>query len=271
MSAWQEIRNLHRQTTAGAKEGLAFRYVSRPAASAILWLIKDTRITPNQVTLASFAVALLGVGLLAIWSSFWALPIAALTFVLAHILDALDGQLARHRKQGSDLGHQLDFFIDELKAYAILLGLGIRAGFHMDAPGTGTMGLWPGDLATPTALLEPLLAYGITPTTLLITGTFGLGIGLSCTRFLRLPAWKEATAPQAESGEDTAPAATGLVTRIENAGRFIVDYPSWLPVLMLINRTDLYLLLYPATLALYALRSLAQIFLRAWSIQPTPR
>ena len=58
--AWDEIKALHKQSTFGAKEGLAFKYFSRPLASLILYFIKNSRVTPNQITILSLIVGIAG-------------------------------------------------------------------------------------------------------------------------------------------------------------------------------------------------------------------
>ena len=109
MSVWDEIKELHRRSTFGAKEGLAFKLFSRPLASFILYFIQNSRITPNQVTIISLIVGLIGSAVHIFDLTYRGLLVGGVLFMIAHMLDALDGQLARHRKAGSVIGMYFDF------------------------------------------------------------------------------------------------------------------------------------------------------------------
>lgn len=254
-SAWREIKRLHRETTLGAKEGLAFRFFSRPLASTILYFIRDTRITPNQVTIASLIVGLAGSAVQALWLDHAGLLVGAALFMIAHMLDALDGQLARHRRAGSVIGMYFDFFIDELKAYFVYLAIAVRL-FRI-ALAEGSVGWLDPLVAARGPLVIPLAA---------LAGIVGLAIGISCTQFVKRKEWIEAFPPGA------AGAAPGLVTRAvtlaENAGRFVIDYPSYILLVCLFDHVEIYFALYSAVVCVYALRALTQISLRLWRVDP---
>src|SRR4051812_12568731 len=94
------------------------KYVARPPAALLVVLLKDTRITPNQVTLLSFLVGMISAALLVLLPGHLGLLTAVLVFELAYLLDCADGMLARARKTASAQGHLLDFLMDELKAVA---------------------------------------------------------------------------------------------------------------------------------------------------------
>lgn len=80
----------------------------RPAARAIIYVLKETAITPIHITIA-FAIS----GLIAIWCIFngyvWA---AAFFLILKSILDAADGELARVKSTPSYTGRYLDSVAD---------------------------------------------------------------------------------------------------------------------------------------------------------------
>jgi CDP-diacylglycerol--serine O-phosphatidyltransferase len=82
----------------------------RPAARALVHLIKGTKITPIHVTIA-FSIS----GVFAIWCIIngyaWA---AALFLILKSILDAADGELARVKETPSYTGRYLDSVADIL-------------------------------------------------------------------------------------------------------------------------------------------------------------
>ena len=259
MPDWKLIKELHANSTAGAKEGLAFRYFSRPLASFLLYYLKDSRVTPNQVTIFSLLVAVSGSLVHVFWLSYWGLLLGGMLFMLAHMFDALDGQLARQRKAGSVVGMYFDFFIDEVKAYMVYGAIVIRL-FRQDVAGWG----WTdrGLFADPTWFLDHIFA---TPTGIMITGLLGmaaLAIGISCTQFVKRREWLEAFPPVAGGGP------RGVVALVEKAGHFVVDYPSYIFVLCLLNRVDLYVIGYTIVVAAYAIRALFSIARRLWLVDP---
>jgi len=268
---WEEIKALHKQSTFGAKEGLAFKYFSRPLASVILYFIKDGRWTPNQITILSLIVGIIGsVVHMTVWT--WGgLLLGGALFMLAHVLDALDGQLARHRKAGSTVGMFFDFFIDEVKAYLMYIALGVRLFFQVrDGGEEGRLPFGDGDFASPTWLLDLIGAATAWPPlwimVLSLMGLLGLSLGISCTQFLKLDAWKEAFPPA--EGADPNAKPGGIIGLIERVGHFVVDYPSYIIPLCLLNRVDVYLLLYTLVVCAYACRALLGISLKLWRINP---
>ena len=101
-------------------------HVARPPAAAVVYALRNTRITPNQVT---FGSAFLAAGACAMFvllpGWLWGFA-AALVFEASFVLDCVDGQLARVRKLASPLGHLLDFLMDELKAMLLLACVTVR-------------------------------------------------------------------------------------------------------------------------------------------------
>jgi phosphatidylglycerophosphate synthase len=254
-SAWNEIKRLHRESTFGAKEGLAFRFFSRPLASTILYFIRDSRITPNQVTIVSLIVGLAGSAVQALWLSYSGLLVGAGLFMIAHMLDALDGQLARHRKAGSVIGMYFDFFIDELKAYFVFLAIAVRLyRLALAEESLGWIDPWVAREGPESILLAAL------------AGIVGLAIGISCTQFVKRKEWLEAFPPIA--GEGSRGLLARLVALAETAGRFVIDYPSYILLVCLINHVEIYFVLYALVVCVYALRALGQISLKLWRINP---
>jgi len=91
----------------------------RPVAIAIARLLKNTSVTPVQVTMA-FIVS----GLVAIACILHYMPWAALFFlVLKSILDAADGELARVKNMPSHTGRYLDSVSDIVLNLLILLSI----------------------------------------------------------------------------------------------------------------------------------------------------
>lgn len=274
--AFEEIKALHAQSTFGAKEGFAFKYFSRPIASFILYHIKDSRWTPNQITILSLIVGIIGSVVHMTMLSWGGLLLGGALFMLAHVLDALDGQLARHRKAGSVIGMYFDFFIDEIKAYLMYGALAVRL-FMQAATDRGSGWLPFGDaepfelsLLSPTWLLDHVSkTMDWTPIWLIflaLTGLGALAVGISCTQFLKLKEWKEAF-PTPEGADPNAKPG-GIVGLIEKVGHFVVDYPSYIIPLCIINRVDVYLLLYTLVVCAYATRALSGISLKLWRVNP---
>lgn len=85
-------------------------YFYQPFAYFILRLIKNTKITPNKVTLLSLVVGIFS-ALLLIFDN----KISSLIFLnLSFVLDCLDGQLARYKKLFSSFGMFLDNVSDRI-------------------------------------------------------------------------------------------------------------------------------------------------------------
>src|SRR5450432_1717900 len=101
-------------------------YVCRPIAAVLVDALKDTRITPNQITLSAVFVALGSVAMLLLWPGHVGLIAAVVVFELSYVLDCSDGMLARWRGTASPVGHLLDFLMDELKAFLLLAAVAVR-------------------------------------------------------------------------------------------------------------------------------------------------
>ncbi len=267
MPVWSEIKELHKKSTAGAKEGVAFRYFSRPVASFILYYIQSGKITPNQVTILSLLVGIVGTVIHATWLTWGGLIAGGVAFMLAHMLDALDGQLARHRKAGSVIGMYFDFFIDGIKAFLMYGALSIR--LYRQASEADNKGLapWSGEFASPLVLLEPLFARfspAIIPL-IAVVGMIGLATGVACTDFMKKKDWKDLFPPK-PAGEAKGPGGPiGLVFKL---GHFIVDYPSYILILCLLNRVDAYVIAYTVVVCAYACQAMLGISSKLWRINP---
>jgi len=92
-----------------------FSRVAGPAVAALA----RSGLTPNQLTLAGLAMAWIAGGLIV---AGW--PVAAAVCVLAcGLLDALDGELARHGARATPFGAFLDSIADHYGDVAIYLGI----------------------------------------------------------------------------------------------------------------------------------------------------
>ncbi|MEO8903878.1 MAG: CDP-alcohol phosphatidyltransferase family protein [Polyangiaceae bacterium] len=211
-------------------------YVCRPVAAVLVDAVKGTRITPNQITLSAVLVALASAVLLMVWPGHIGLLVAVIVFQLSYVLDCADGMLARWRGIASPAGHLLDFLMDELKAFCILAAVAVRLfREHSD-------------------------------TRFLLLGLFGLvalASGIALTTFIRRP---EIAGPKpAPLADGAAAPARSLVRRtldlVESGAKFLIHYPSYILVVALVGRVELYFLPYVAVNALYAARAFAGV---AW-------
>jgi CDP-L-myo-inositol myo-inositolphosphotransferase len=98
------------------------RLIVRPCASLVVRAVYRTRVTPNDLTLASFFLALTaGLVYLAGRPLFFAL--GGCLAMLSTIFDNADGMLARAKDMSSRYGAYLDLFLDRIADFAVLAGI----------------------------------------------------------------------------------------------------------------------------------------------------
>jgi phosphatidylglycerophosphate synthase len=98
-------------------------YLLRPIAGFVVRILYPTRVTPNQVTVASTVAGLVAAGFyLQNEPGFTA--IAGLFVTLKDVLDSADGQLARARQQYSRIGRFLDSIGDFVVDVAVFAAIG---------------------------------------------------------------------------------------------------------------------------------------------------
>lgn len=152
-------------------DGFMARHFDRRISLAVTRLLLDTRVTPNQMTLASTAIGLTGAGFLAAGS--YASGVTGALLVWLHsTLDGCDGELARLRFQESPLGGVLDFWGDNLVHVALFLCLGAGVSRAVGA-------LWPAALglaASGSAAASAALAYVHSKRKARTTGPFFSGM-----------------------------------------------------------------------------------------------
>lgn len=207
-------------------------YVCRPIAALVVDALKSTRVTPNQITLASLVVALAADGVLLSVPGYWGGVCAILIYEGSYVLDCADGMLARWRGVASPGGHLLDFLMDEIKAFALLATVAVCLARDHAEPRFLWLGLF---------------------------GVVALASGVALTTFLRRPeiTGLAAAATKPESAPRGAP-----LSWLIGAAKFLVHYPSYIWVCALAGRLELYLLPYVAINALYAAGALGMVALR---------
>lgn len=210
-------------------------YFYRPLASGLVWALAGTPVTPNQVTLCSFALAALGCVILGFWAGYLGLLVGVTTVALSYVLDCVDGMLARLKHLQSTTGHLLDFLMDELKSFGLLAVVAYR--------------LWAGSGD------ERYLLGGLWGLVVLATGT-------AVTTFERRPEVAGDTLPQ-PGGVSPEPSLLRRVTRLPRAAlQLVIHYPSYILVVGLVGHIELYFFPYVAVMSLYALRCVAFLMLR---------
>jgi len=243
---WSEIAAIYRSSKKKKDINRFTEYIARPPAAVVVYALRNTPITPNQVTFGSAVVAAGAAAMLVALPGYLWLLAAIAVFEFSFVLDCADGQLARLRKIASPAGHLLDFLMDELKAMLILGAVAVR--------------LWQetGD--------DRILIVGL-------AALFCLAAGLMLTSFLRRP--ELGAAPVTEDGQ---PAEVGgrkgpiglALTGLEMASRVVVHYPQYIWICALADRIDIYFWAYGAINALYLARCLLIVLWRLGRFAPAP-
>ena len=98
------------------------RYFHNPIAASIVQALKDTWVTPNQVTYVSVFVGLVSAYTFSL-GTLQAFFFAGILLEVVLILDCVDGQLARAKKCSSDWGRLLDGIAGYIIYLAVLAGI----------------------------------------------------------------------------------------------------------------------------------------------------
>jgi hypothetical protein len=209
-------------------------YVCRPLAAVVVDGLKDTRVTPNQITLSAVVVAVASAGMLILWKGYTGLVISVFVFQLSYILDCVDGMLARWRGIQSMPGHLLDFLMDEIKAFVMLAAVSVRL---FDERRDATF-----------------LLLGL-------AGLVALASGIALTTFLRRPEIAGPKSPGSAPSEPASLAQRGI-RLIESFAKLLIHYPSYILVAAALGRIEYYFYPYIAVNVVYALRAFAGVALR---------
>jgi hypothetical protein len=109
-----------------ANDGFFSVFFLRRVSKLLTWAAVKVGATPNQVTLASFAIGLYS-ALLFAQGDTWSLIGGAILLQVSIIVDCVDGEIARYTRKFSELGAWLDAITDRVKEYAVFLGLAYGA------------------------------------------------------------------------------------------------------------------------------------------------
>ena len=92
------------------------------AAPTALFIANRTKITPNQITVASFVLGL-GAAFSFAFAEYPALVIGAALYHLSFVLDCVDGKVARLKDAGSIFGGWLDYILDRVRVAVCAVAL----------------------------------------------------------------------------------------------------------------------------------------------------
>jgi phosphatidylglycerophosphate synthase len=244
---WKDVVAIYRASKKRRDINWWTEWVCRPPAAVFVYFLRNTPITPNQVTFLSALVAAASGAMFALLPGHLWLVLAALVFELSFVLDCADGQLARLRKTSSPLGHLLDFLMDEIKAMFIFACVAYR--------------LWHGSGE------DLYLIAGL-------AGLFALASGLTLTSFMRRPEYG-APPPTADGQPAVVARRRGPIglalSGLEHGARIVVHYPSYIWLCAAVNRIDIYFWAYAAVNTLYLARCLLSVFLRLGRFEPAAR
>ena len=244
MSFFSRVAGVYRETKK-PRDILWNRFVARPLAAVLLVPLSKTRVTPNQITFLSLLTFVGAMTWLGLGHGRQSLISAVLILQLSYVLDCTDGQLARLKHLSSPVGAHLDFLMDELKAFMLVAATGLR--------------LWQSD-GHEFWLVEAVL------------GLVVIASAISLTTFMRRPEYLAATGssrPQSAGDYGDGFAAKEPATRsmsplrlVEDLGRFLIHYPSYLLLVAITDQLDTFLHVYIAINGAYAARSLLGIALK---------
>jgi len=98
------------------------RYFHNSIAAQIVSVLKNTWVTPDQVTYTSIFIGLISAYIFSLGAS-WSFFLAGIILELVLILDCVDGELARVKKCASDWGRLLDGIAGYIIYLAVLGGI----------------------------------------------------------------------------------------------------------------------------------------------------
>ena len=96
-------------------------FITNEVSLVLTWFLRNTRVTPNQLTIASIIAGLL----CALFYAHGYFISGSLLLFVSHVLDCADGNLARITGKFSPIGKWLDKIGDRLCEAMILYGVGI--------------------------------------------------------------------------------------------------------------------------------------------------
>ena len=115
-------RRLLASLTKGSEDGYISQRLNRPLSTRLSARLATTGITPNQITVISFLISLVGAGLLSV-GMFAAGVLGGLLVQAASVIDGCDGEIARLKHLSSPRGAWLDTVLDRYADLAVTLAV----------------------------------------------------------------------------------------------------------------------------------------------------
>lgn len=134
-------------------DGVYYRRLMRWSSIKVAAWMKDTAITPNQITIFGFLITLPAFYFL-MQGTYQGTVIGAFLGLLSYWLDYLDGSLARIRNSGNIYGQYLDMYCGRLGVLILYLGITIGVAKNMPTNALITMVWIAGFLAYTAALMN---------------------------------------------------------------------------------------------------------------------
>lgn len=229
---------------------------SRPFSSLLVWLLAPTPLTPNLVTFISLLWGLAAAAVFALCREWWGAWLGLGLSQMAYIFDCADGQLARLRGKGSDLGILLDFLIDEIKSYFIFAALGLRLYLQYTVDNGGvhsSPGWYP-------VWLNQSFQW---PHFFVVLTVLGLALKATALQLTNFTRRSEYGGSLTEKGPVLRGGLLGgLVFALEWVFQRVMHYPSTLIYYIIFDRLDLFLIFYVFTYLAYTARTGLSVFLR---------
>ena len=134
MNFFDNYKQVKSKTPDERKLNLISYYLFRPLGFALTAFIINTKITPNQVTLLNFVIT--SISLFLIYISNFDQIIFLFGFILyffSHLVDNVDGSLARAKMQTSNYGRILDTVSDKFfdMLFIFLITIKLESIFHI--------------------------------------------------------------------------------------------------------------------------------------------
>ncbi|MEE8129016.1 MAG: NTP transferase domain-containing protein [Vicinamibacterales bacterium] len=142
-------------------DGYVAAHLNRRLSVPISARLAQTPVTPTQITVVSFLIALGGAACFAV-GGHWTAVIGALLVQLSSVVDGCDGELARLRHLATARGGWLDTMLDRYADAAVVVGitLGYAAGHAGVLPWLGGMAASTGFLLASYTTKEYALSHG---------------------------------------------------------------------------------------------------------------
>jgi len=112
------LTSLHKD----AQDGFVSRWINRPLSTRLSKLLVRTAVTPNQITVFSFLISLVGSGFLFL-GSYAAVAAGGILLQVASVVDGCDGEVARLKGMATPRGAWLDTMLDRYADIAMTLAI----------------------------------------------------------------------------------------------------------------------------------------------------